>query len=238
MNNLISACFARIFRSRLFYLGLFANAFLAVFSVMLNGDGNMSAVLTFPLFSIPMIMGALVGLIIYPEFTHGTIRNKIIIGHKRSDIYLAFTICLSAVVLIYYIVHVIVGFPIGMAMIDTTGMSAKATIAGLVIIPFMLVSNMTISLLICMVVHDAKSVALVLVFQYALTFLGILPELLENNENKVLKLVSCCIPQGQVYVLNVFEMSDNPWMPIVCSVILGVGVTLLGISAFKSSDMK
>lgn len=238
MTNLINACFARIFKSRLFYFGFVATALLAVVTVMLNDEGNMTSVLTFPLFAQPMIMGAFIGLIIYPEFTHGTIRNKIIIGHKRSDIYLAFTICFSAVVLIYYIVHVIVGFSLGMAMIDTTGMSAKATITGLIIIPFLLVSNMTISLLICMVVHDAKSVALVLVFQYALTFIGILPELLENNDNKILKVVSCCIPQGQVYVLNVFKMPENPWLPIVCSIILGVGVTLLGISSFKSSDMK
>lgn len=236
MTNLINACFTRIFRSRLFYLCLVATALLAAAAVFFNTDANMSVVLTFPLFAEPMIMGAFIGLIIYPEFTHGTIRNKIIIGHKRSDIYLAFTICFSAIALLFFAVHMLVGFPLGMALLEDTSMAAKPTINALITILFLLVSNTTLSVLICMTVHDAKSVALVLVFQYALTFIGILPDLLEDN--KVLGYVSKIIPQGNVYTLNVLKMPEKPWIAYVGTIILGILVTLLGISSFKSSDMK
>lgn len=237
MNNLLHANLARIFKSRYFYIGLI---FLAGFSLLYvifanNNGGTMSAVMTAPLLILPMVIAAFVGLLAAPEFTYGTMRNKIIIGHKHGSIYAASLISLSAVSLIYYAVYEVITFAVGVDILDASGMSFKATVASLLIMAILFVSNTALSLLICMLVHGGKSLVLVLIMQYALTLIGVASE---EFDNKAIQIVGKFIPQGYLNFINVYTMPDKLWQAVLYPLVLGIAVTLLGIYLFKKSDIK
>ena len=237
MKNLLNACFARIFKSKIFYIGLISSLSLSVIiSFFVNSSsGNISTVVTLTLMILPMIIAAFVGLCIDPEFSHGTIRNKLIVGHKREQIYLAFLISLSAVSLIYYAVYLLGAFTVGLGILGIKGLSLKATITVIVLMAILYITSTAISLLICIIIHGGKCLALVLIFQYAMLFVGVLGE---SGDNKILSIFARCIPQGQFSLLDLYTMPDKPLFTAICSISLFVVVTMLSVYSFKSSDIK
>lgn len=98
MRNLLNANFARIFKSKSFLVGVIASFVfpLIVALFIRGGTGELSAVISTSLVILPMIISAVVGLFVDPEFTHGTIRNKLI-RYKQEDIYMSLFICLLCI---------------------------------------------------------------------------------------------------------------------------------------------
>lgn len=97
MNKLLSAGFARLKKDKVFWVFV---GFMVVMAwiVVINSYLNMkewgsSVGLENVLFRHIMFMGVLTaafsGLFIGTEYSEGTIRNKLIIGHTRRDIYLS-----------------------------------------------------------------------------------------------------------------------------------------------------
>jgi|GEM_PF-7105185 len=238
MSNLLNAYFSRIFKSRWFVFVLVFSVGFALVSVLVaNGaGGTLGNLPTLPLTVIPMVIAAFVGLLIAPEHTNGVMRNKIIIGHNRNDIYISYFIVLSAVALICLAAYEIVIFTVGTALLDIVDVSAKATVVSLLLMMLLFITSKAISLLICMIVPNSKSIALVILLQYALMFISGADEIF--GDNKVIKIISCFIPQGQSSSLSVYSMPDKLWTIALNTVLLCVTVTLLGIYSFRKSDIK
>lgn len=98
MNKLLSAGFARLKKDKFFWVcvGLMAAAaWYTVFTVCLNRkeyDGynvGLEAILFGHVFCMGILTAAFSGLFIGTEYSGGTIRNKLVIGHTRRDIYLS-----------------------------------------------------------------------------------------------------------------------------------------------------
>ncbi len=98
MNKLLSAGFARLKKDKFFWVcvGLMAAvAWYTVFTVCLNRkeyDGynvGLDAILFGHVFCMGILTAAFSGLFIGTEYSGGTIRNKLVIGHTRRDIYLS-----------------------------------------------------------------------------------------------------------------------------------------------------
>lgn len=98
MNKLLSAGFARLKKDKFFWVcvGLMAAAaWYTVFTVCLNRkeyDGynvGLDAILFGHVFCMGILTAAFSGLFIGTEYSGGTIRNKLVIGHNRRDIYLS-----------------------------------------------------------------------------------------------------------------------------------------------------
>lgn len=101
MNKLLSAGFARLKKDKFFWVcvGLMAAvAWYTVFTVCLNRkeyDGynvGLDAILFGHVSCMGILTAAFSGLFIGTEYSGGTIRNKLVIGHTRRDIYLSFLI--------------------------------------------------------------------------------------------------------------------------------------------------
>lgn len=237
MIKLLYADLARIFKSRFFRAGLIITAAFAVCTVLMikKGNGMLSYAPAEVLVLLPILMAAFTGLTVSSEFTYGTIRNKIIIGHSRVHIYSASLISLCAAALIYYAVYEIIVFSLGTAVLDTSGVSLKATAAILLIMPVMIISNTALSLFICMLVRDSKSIALTMALQYALMLFDVLKEIFKNSI--VIKILGKSIPQGYIYALDVYEMPTEPLLAICCPLLLGVVVTVFGMLSLEKSNL-
>ncbi|MDO4548397.1 MAG: ABC transporter permease subunit [Clostridia bacterium] len=123
MNKLLRANFARLWKNRLFYLSTAIMAMIGAalpialymdikdgYSTALESDFFVYAVL------IVIISSAFTALFIGTEYSDGTMRNKIVVGHKRRDIYLAnLIICVFAGMCMcaaYIIAYLSVGIPL------------------------------------------------------------------------------------------------------------------------------
>ena len=124
MNNLVSAGLVRLRKSRLFYTALGVILLYCVF-VYVSQFRNMQkygfAYTLDPLFcNFLILMGILtsvfVSLFMGTEYSDGTIRNKLVVGHARVTIYLSgLAVCIAAgmsMILVGYGVGVCLGMPL------------------------------------------------------------------------------------------------------------------------------
>lgn len=129
MSKLLYANLARLMKSRIFWL---SEAFLAGYSIFIYALGaiNMKNGITINAsewslyFFNEMLFCHIVMVIFIPffigvEYSDGTMRNKIIVGHKRRDIYLAnFMIC-YIVGVIQFTTHLVTSFIAGFLLIGS-----------------------------------------------------------------------------------------------------------------------
>lgn len=132
MSKLISANFTRLFKSGIFRLYMIFSVGMSAFMILMRYfdyqkniayyaqvpaeyhtmDGIIFVGLLYILFAVPVLVGNFVGT----EYSDGTIRNKLIVGHKRSDIYLANLIVCTVGVLMGIFLHIIINCTVGTAL--------------------------------------------------------------------------------------------------------------------------
>ena len=125
MNKLLSANFMLLKKSKIFWCCMIFMVILALigpvgqyfqaqkyasFEPMIDGQ-----LFTFAMF-IGIVLSTFCGLFLGIEYGDGTIRNKVVVGHKRSSIYLANLItCIAAGLAMcaaFMLVYVAVGIPL------------------------------------------------------------------------------------------------------------------------------
>lgn len=108
MSNLVSAGMRRLWKSKVFYLCLAAAVLLSAINMISTirnaieyADDGYTIDIDESFFSflptLPIFISAFTSLFIGTEYSDGTIRNKVIVGHKRKDIYLSSLIVSEAV---------------------------------------------------------------------------------------------------------------------------------------------
>ena len=174
MTKLLKADFTRLFKNKVFWLGVIVQILLAVEAVYvkyidrrdfpdehITPDGLILAGAEFVGIIISVFMGSFIG----NDYKCGTIRNKLAIGHSRLAIYFSNLIVCSAASLILHFVWFVILF-IG----EGTGLTNKfetptSEIAKMIFIStFDVIAFAAIFLLVCMLVSSksASSVAAVL----------------------------------------------------------------------------
>lgn len=101
MRKLLSADFSRLYKSRVFYMAVIFMVLLAVFRFY-SATGEIpparidDGFFVYAVF-IGIVMGAFVSLFVGTEHSSHTIRNKLIVGHTRANVYLSnFIVCTVA----------------------------------------------------------------------------------------------------------------------------------------------
>lgn len=110
MTNLLSAGFTRLFKEKLFYICVAVMAVYGVMSVLSanpdHGLGEYADHLDDVFFEycslIPVLMSVFCSMFIGTEYGDGTMRNKIIGGHKRAAVYMSNFIISAAAGLMMY----------------------------------------------------------------------------------------------------------------------------------------
>ena len=125
MRNLLSAGFARLWRSKMLWLSCLFLAGATVTAIWTrytdrveytyssNLDSAFQYYVIFIAILIPLVCGQFIGV----DYNGGTVRNKLICGHGRGAVYLSNLILCSAVALIMCTAAVIPGLALGLPLL-------------------------------------------------------------------------------------------------------------------------
>ena len=128
MSKLLTSGFSRLWKNKYFWI---CNVGMAAFAVLLVMSSYITAIkyetqayLDGIIFSyvpfVGVIAGAFISLFLGTEYSDGTIRNKLIVGHRRSKIYLSnLIVCGAAATIIcavFMFASVAVGLLLGVVM--------------------------------------------------------------------------------------------------------------------------
>lgn len=124
MRRLLSANLARLFRHRVFWICMAVTFLLGAYNFWVAGSYRDKGVLQYTLeqsaFSITpfgcflMVFGV---LFIGDEFAYGTIRNKIVAGYTRGQVYLSLLLTGSAAALLFYLTYAAATFAVGVPIL-------------------------------------------------------------------------------------------------------------------------
>ena len=128
MRKLLSANFSRLWRSKVFWLlemGAFLFSVIAYLMVGANvknmGDSWILAKADFYFFLILLYASVLIAifssLFLGTEYSDGTLRNKLAVGHSRKNVYLSNWMLNATVttlfIMTHYLVAAVIGIPLG-----------------------------------------------------------------------------------------------------------------------------
>lgn len=166
MSKLLRADFARLWRSKIFWIGMAFTIGVGAFSSVTQYREMMSMSHYHPhidniLFSncmfMPVVAAVFVGLFIGTEYSDGTIRNKIIVGRTRGAIYFSnFIVCMAALLMMHLAdIAVIVG--IGFPLVGNVEMPIQTLLQLGMISMVTVVALSAIFLLMSMLIHSKAS---------------------------------------------------------------------------------
>ncbi|MCM1505979.1 MAG: ABC transporter permease [Ruminococcus flavefaciens] len=171
MSKLISANFARLFKSVVFRLYMIFSVGMSAFIILMRYidyhnnmeyyaklpeeyhtiDGVAFVGMLYIIFAVSIFIGNFVGT----EYSDGTIRNKLIVGHKRSNIYLANLVVCSAGSLMGAFAHILVNFTVGTALCGiSSAVTVKQTAQIILYIAVTLIASTAIMVMITMLVKS------------------------------------------------------------------------------------
>lgn len=134
MRKLLSANFHALVKNRIFWIELVGMALFSGYVIFANYSPEVQASAS-PLFlddvffNVYQLMGvvlaASVSLIVGTEYSDGTIRNKLVVGHTRSALYFSVLLTQLLAVLAVLLVHGVVSFTLGYILLGPCQMSAE-----------------------------------------------------------------------------------------------------------------
>ena len=240
MNKLLNADISRIFKAKSLYYGMAALSLLALLFVFLNREENVFTSIpeSGALVILPFFIGAVLALNISTEFTSGAIRNKLIIGHSRLNILLSWSVCFTLVTVLFFAVYEGAAFASALLMsYDLSALKAGIVAENLLLVLVLVFTNMFLSLFICVVIEDVRSVAVMFILQFSMMMISTLGgEALDDS--KAADMIFRFFPQGQLESLSVLTTPDKPLLTVICAVVSGAVMLILSIVYFRKHDMK
>lgn len=274
MINLINANFTRLRKSKLFYILNIFSICLALFMIWTQYDdmkkyGEIIEVEQIMLnysTMIGVVIAIVTSLFLGVEYSDGTIRNKISIGHKRINIYLSNFIAVTITSLFSYILFLgivaIIGIPlfgnitmpiskllmlIGSILITIIAYSSIFTFIAMIIsnktitsvVSIMLAFGMMMSALTCFNVLERKEY-----IQTASLVDGEMkfteeknPKYPSEKEKKICQILLDINPAGQMFQIAGRANANIKVLPLY-----SLGLTILstgvGIILFRKKDLK
>lgn len=277
MVKLLSANLYRLWRNWLFWLCLMGMLLLSVGSI-LNGSRQAALLMQegyqvaldsyyFSITPIPSFFFAIwTSMFLGTEYSDGTIRNKIIVGHTRTAIYLANL--LTALIASFFIVLAwLAGGLAGLFTFEGFQMSASSLLLWLLVCA--LFSSVLCALFTLVGMLSSSKAATVLIS--LLLFLGMLiwasmiynrlcepetysgvimtaegmqisdpvanPEYLSGLKRTVYEVILNILPTGQAILMANLDLS-RPVLQLASSAVLTAGITALGVALFHKKDLK
>lgn len=275
MSKLLDAGFARLWKTKLFYLEIIMFCIMAIFvSCTMFREvkkWNAEIHLEDAFFNctpfILLFAAAFVALFTGSEYSDGTIRNKLIVGHTRFDVYLSEFIVNIAATLIVYAAHLVVAFALGLPMFGFFTIPVPHVLLQLLDALFMIIALSALFTMLTMLIGSkASSAVICLVLVCALFIAGMFlrsaldePEMFSEYmiiQNNTVTM-SDPLPnpryltgiKRQVYqflydflpmgqAINVANYSAFQWYYPLYSLILAVITTGPGLLLFRRKDIK
>ena len=239
MGNMLKVEIKTIFNKKSSKLIIFLSLLLGVFLGFINDLSNeLSCAGLFEYSLIYLIfLSVIPGFCISKDYTNNTIRNKLITGNKRIDIYLAKFISVILFFLVCMIIFVLSMIISNFILIGTNGINKEAFWFGLIILLFCIISVSAITTFISMSLkNELGSLAPLLVMYMMMIFCMLGMELFSNSD--VMKVICDVLPIGQIMMLNLIEVPKNVLIKVLYSIGLSLVLTMSGIFIFRKADLK
>lgn len=275
MGRLLRANFARLWKNRVFYLCLIAMAGMGVYfpleSFLSEGGGDVLLASEQMIFAyVPMIVpvaSIFSALFVGTEYSDGTIRNKILVGHRREEIYLSnLLVCIAASFLLcvaYLAPFLCVALPLmgfftcGIMPILFMMLTSLVTIAcfvALFVAVAQLVQGKAYSVVLCILVAGGLLFAGLYVesalsqpefFQSVTLSDGVItqtapepnPDYPTGARREALEFLLDFLPGGQAIQLASME-AENLWQMAVYDLLILLAFTGGGVLLFRKKDIK
>ena len=249
MNKLIMADLPRILRSKLIVIVALLTVFMAAASVFVVFSETDDKALIFHIGSnnlimfmsmmMPVFSGGISIMLIAAEFSSGIIRNKFIMGHKRTDILLSWGIIYTITTLITYVLYIGTFF-IGLLAVDAdfTGVDAGNVMTNLLIIMLFVLKFQMFSFLMVCIYPDAKTAVICYLLNNC-TMVPLMLLSLSDENSKGIKFLSRIFIFG--YTNNDFTLAsapDKPWLTALLIIALSAVYCILAAAYFKRKDLK
>lgn len=274
MSRLIYADILRLKKSMAFKLSVISGVCLGLFtcidtwrSIQKYGMQIDHVLLYFSFTNmIGIVLAAFISIYIGTEYSDGTIRNKIIIGHKRNSIYLSGFISCAFSDLAILLGHLAVMICVGILLLgfgnsDTVPLSiigAYALDTLLLLVSYAAVFNLITRLnsskanaaVICLLL----TLAMFVIASYLLSRLSqpeifdeintngfymeatVNPDYISGIKRSIYQFIADILPAGQGFQISSFQ-SEHPWRLASYSVILTILSNLTGIFFFKRKNL-
>jgi ABC-type transport system involved in multi-copper enzyme maturation permease subunit len=250
MSKLLAEGLRRLFKGRRFYIVLIVIAAVtAVFPVLSyfvvdSREERGFADSLFLVFAgqIPMFVSIAAGMLICQDFKNNTVRNKIITGHSRTNIYMANLIISLLVMVLYYLTIILVTIPLGYVFMSFEYFPSIGLFKKMLMILAVEIAFTSTIVFICNSLKSTGGFVLALCMHYIFStlevFLGIIP----YKFHKIVEFVEEVVPSFQITLLVYSTEPDQlpeKWaMMLVSCCVITFATTALGIAAFNRSDLK
>lgn len=262
MRNLIFANTTRLKKSKLFWSGIFISALYTVFLLIMNyiEMTSLSEVTTvslnwffFSAISVAAIFCPIFsGFFIGTEYSDGTIRNKLIAGHKRGNIYLAngfiifcaesLLFLVSAVIIIVFGIPMFglnIEYPLHFILHLLAGILMLAAFAGVFTMVSTLISNKTSSVAACLIIYAVLFIITNYLRIAVFSYYGEMA--LGGTSSKATKIILeflyDFLPTGQSLQIS-SGIILHPYSFFLYSLINIILTTILGLFVFTRKDIK
>lgn len=165
MNKLMRANFARLMKDKVFWICIAFMFIAGIFGVVQKyvkdpGETPDQLLFIFPVL-IGIVTAAFSSLFIGTEYSDGTIRNKLIVGHKRSSVYLSNFLTCSAAGIIMCLSYIAAVAALGFPLLGLPKVTPGSAMILLFISFMMVISFCALFTLLCML-NQSKATSAVI----------------------------------------------------------------------------
>lgn len=275
MGKLLAANHARLSKTKVFWITVIAAFCFELYAVLQGGkvdalnkfgrDLDYYYFQPMPFFSV--VLSVLIALFVGAEYSDGTIRNKLIVGHTRASIYLAGLLtCFTgvAVAALGWILGGLAGIPyFGLWSVGTAKFVQYALLATLsllattaiLVLEAQLISNKTVTavvtiftaiglLLLASYFYNALQEPEITFSSVTISMDGIVygdeihnPAYIGGKLRDIYKAILYILPSGQVLLIADKDVA-SPLAMCGCSLAVIAAATLLGILLFRRKNIK
>ena len=245
MSNLLAEGFRRLFKGKRFYVVLAiimaipaaACIFIKIFE---GGDVNVGDGLVFAMIGImTMFISIAAGLFIVQDFKNNTIRNKIIIGHSRTNIYLANLIVSLTVAFIYQVAYWLVLIVCSKTLQKFKSFPGTEVFLNMLFTIVILFAFTSCFVFLCTSMRNTGGYVLSLMLDTIVTMIASI--IYTFVKNKIVRnVIEYGLPSVQIdgFKYNPTNVDDKLWLMILIDLGICVVSTIAGIAIFKKADLK
>ena len=245
MCNLLAEGFRRLFKSKRFYIVLAViiaiPTFASVFIRIVEGKAlDLGSALCFSMIgTMTMFISITAGLFIINDFKNNTIRNKIIIGHSRTKIYITNLIIAFFVAFIYQLVFWLTLIGLCNTLMKFDDFPCTEIFQNMLLTMAIEFAFTSFFVFLCTSLRNTGGFVLSLMLDTIVNMVASLVVMFVGSK-KLAHALEISVPslQRNDFAYNPAYVSDNIWWMILIDIGICIVVTIAGIEIFKRADLK
>ena len=249
MGKLLSEGFRRVFIGKRFYVCLIILICLAFLDVVIYRVANKfvdyellhADTLIFSGLGLDVLFTAITGgMLISKDYSNNTIRNKIIIGHSRTNIYLCNWIVTAAIALVYHVAYLFVICALGIPVLGGGEFPSGEMMVNLLITVPLLLAFSSLIEFVCMSIKNVGGAIIAIAMHYVVSFMSLPMLLIQRKNEKLYEFLQEFVPSMQMEVIqqSYNEIPEHAALMVIYSIIIIVAATVGGILIFNRTDLK